>query len=141
MNEDFINYKNQTRFGKLVKGTKYGDYAVNNAFLRDSDTFIEKKGSKARYYFTIIYKGKEFGVWCDFIEGKLWVTHSVDKDFRLKYAITMKDHQPNTMFLKNNKNRGHFKVFIENYKLGNVYFEDINIKNMWYEVIQMTLNC
>jgi hypothetical protein len=52
----------------------------------------------------------------------------------------MKDHKPNTMFLKNKNKSGHFKVFIENYQLGDVRFESINIKNICYEVIKMSMN-
>ena len=35
---------------------------------------------------------------------------------------------PNTMLLSIAKNYNSWKVFIKNYKLGNVYFENIKIK-------------
>lgn len=139
-NEKFIDRKKNTEFGDLVKGTKYAEYSIENKFLLDNDTFIEKKGKKARYYFTFIYKEKNLGVWADFNEGKMWVSEDIDPSFLLVYTLTLKDHQPNTMFLKTKNKAGHFKTFLENYKLGNVYFESINIKNICYEVIQMTMN-
>ena len=139
-NAAFIDRKKNTEFGRLVAGTTYADYSIENKFLLDDDSFIEKKGYKARYYFTFIYKNKTFGVWADFNEGKMWVSEDIDPSFILTYALTLKDHKPNTMFIKTKGNRGHFKVFIENYKLGNVYFENMNIKNMCYEVIQMVMN-
>ena len=58
----------------------------------------------------------------------------------LVYTLTLKDHKPNTMLLKSKNRSSHFKTFIENYKMGNVRFETIDIKNMCYEVIQMTLS-
>ena len=139
-NEKFIDAKRNTEFGALIEGTKYADYSINNKFLLDDSVFVEKKSGKARYYFTFIYKEHKLGVWVDFNEGKMWVSKDVDPSFLLVYTLTLKDHQPNTMFLKSKSNAGHFKTFIENYKLGNVRFESIDIKNITYEVIQMTIN-
>ena len=139
-NEKFIDVKSNTEFGQLVSGTKYADYSINNKFLLDDDTFIEKKSPKARYYFTFIYKTGTYGVWADFTEGKMWVSNDIDPSCVLKYTLTMKDHQPNTMFLKSGRKKaGHFNTFIENYKLGNVRFENMNVKNITYEVIQLTM--
>lgn len=137
--DGFIEAKKKTRFGQIIDGTAYGDYSINNKFLLDDNNFIEKKSPIARYYFTFKYKGNEFGVWADFSEGKMWVSKSVDPSYKLIFSITMKDHEPNTMFLKNLSRSNHFKIFIENYKYGNVYFEDINIKNITYEVIKTAM--
>lgn len=139
-NEKFIDVKKNTEFGQLIEGTNYAEYSIENKFLLDNDTFIEKKSQKARYLFTFIYKEKKFGVWADYHEGKMWVSEDIDPSFILVYSLTLKDHQPNTMFLKGKGRTGHFKAFTENYKMGNVYFESINIKNMCYEVIQMVMN-
>lgn len=138
-NAAFIDAKKNTEFGKLIEGTKYADYSINNQFLLDSDTFIEKKSQKARYFFTFIYKGKKYGVWADFNEGKMWVSEDIDPSFLLVFTLTLKDHQPNTMFLKTRSKSGQFAKFIDQYKMGNVYFENMNVKNITYEVIQMTI--
>lgn len=137
--EELIEAKINTRFGSIVKDMDYGKHSINNQFILDDDTFIEKKSPAAKYYFTFKYKGNAFGVWIDMIEGKTWVSKSVDPSYKLVYSITMKDHQPNTMFLKNLSRSNHFKIFLEYYKLGCVYYEDINIKNITYEVIKTAM--
>ena len=139
-NEKFIDKKKNTEFGKLVDGTTYADYSIENKFLLDNNTFVEKKSGKAKYYFTFIYKERHFGVWIDYTDGKMWVSEDIDPSYLLCYSLTTKDHQPNTLFFKTKGRAGHFKAFVENYKMGNVYFESINIKNMCYEVIQMVIN-
>lgn len=139
-NEKFIDAKMNTEFGRLVSGTKYADYSINNQFLLDSDTFIEKKSPKARYYFTFIFRGRKYGVWADFVEGKMWASEDIDPSCRFVYTLTLKDHQPNTMLLKSRNQSSFFKSFVENYKLGNVYFESVNVKNITYEVIQMVIS-
>ena len=134
-----IDKKKNTEFGALVEGTNYADYSIENKFLLDNNTFIEKKGAKARYFFTFIYNDNKYGVWLDMHEGKMWVSEDVDPSFIVTYTLTMKDHKPNTMLLKNKRRAGLFYKFIECYKQGNVYFESMNIKNICYEVIRMTL--
>ena len=60
-NEKFIDKKKNTEFGALVEGTNYAEYSIENKFLLDDDSFIEKKGENPRYYFTMVFKGKDFG--------------------------------------------------------------------------------
>lgn len=139
-NEKFIDAKSNTEFGQLIAGTKYADYSINNNFYLDDDVFIERKSRKARNIFSFIYKGNQYGVWSDMSEGKMWVSKDIDPSNTNVYTLTMKDHQPNTMFFKTKAKKKYFQVFIENYKLGNVRFESMNIKNITYEVIQMSLS-
>lgn len=139
-NEKFIDKKKNTEFGKLIEGTTYADFSINNKFILDDDTFVEKKSPNARYSFTFVYKDTKLGVWTDYLEGKMYVSKSIDPSYPIVYSITMKDHNPNTMFLKNKSKAIHFKLFLENYQLGNVRFENVNIKNICYEVIKMSMS-
>lgn len=139
-NAAFIDKKKNTEFGSLVAGTNYAEYSIENKMLLDDDTFIEKKDAGAKYYFTFVYKGTDYGVWINGKLGKMWVSYSTDPSYSLTYALTLKDHKPNTMFLKGAQKQRHFKTFIENYKMGNVYFENMNIKNICYEVLQLVMN-
>ena len=79
-------------------------------------------------------------MWADFCgEGRMWVSEDIDPSFVLVYTITMKDHQPNTMLMKSKARNMPFKNFVESYTLGKVYFENMNVKNITYEVIKMTI--
>lgn len=139
-NEMFIDKKKNTLFGNLIDGTTYAGYSIENKFLLDDETFIEPKSNKSKYHCTLYYKEKEFGVWMDEREGLMYVSKLVDPDYPLVYSITMKDHRPNMVFLKNKGRAGHFKLFIEAYQNGCVRFEDVNIKNMVYEIIKMSMS-
>ena len=139
-NEYFIDKKKNTEFGTLVNNTDYGEHSINNKFILDDEGFIEKKSNNAKYYFTMLYKDHTFGVWVDFKEGKMWVSKSIDPSCLFNYALTIKDHKPNTLLISTRTKRGHFKVFIDAYKNGCVYFETMNIKNLTYEIIKMVLN-
>lgn len=138
--EEFIRERKETRFGKLIAGTEFEEYAIENKFTQDNKTFIMKKTEKAQYFFTFIYNGNKYGVWIDHTEGKMFVSENVDPSCNLVYAITVEDHQPNTMLLQQINKAYMFKIFMNNYKLGNVYFESQKIKNITYEVIRMCVN-
>ncbi|MDP4120843.1 MAG: phage DNA encapsidation protein [Bacillota bacterium] len=137
--EGFINEKRQTRFGRLIDGTTYGDYAINNKFLRDSDTFIEKKTGSAQYYFTFKYNGTLYGVWIDYQKGKMYVSENIDPTCGLTYTLTLEDHSPNTLLIKRLNSATLFKRFLEAYKDGYVFFESLKIKNIVYDVFKMTI--
>ena len=137
-NKEFIEKKKKTRFGQLVSGTTYGEYAIENTFLRDNDTFVEKKTGKAQHYFIIKYKGNKYGIWVDYEVGCYYVSEDIDKSCKLIYTLTQDDHTVNTMLLKGHGSR-ILKTFMENYKMGNVRFESINIKNIFYEIARLYL--
>lgn len=136
-NEEYIEARKQTRFGKLIEGTDFADYAIENKFVNDSKTFIQKKTEKASYYFTFIYEGESYGVWVDYNEGKMFVSQDVDPSCKIMYSLTVDDHKPNTMLLNQLNKSPFFKPFIENYKMGNVYFENLKIKSVVYEAIKL----
>lgn len=138
--EEFIIERKQTRFGKLVAGTDFEKYAIENKFVQDTNTFIMKKTEKAHYFFTFIYQSTNYGVWIDYKEGKMFVSNDVDPSCRLIYSITVDDHAPNTLLLSQINKSALFKRLIENYKQGNVYFESQKIKNIVYEVIKLCIN-
>lgn len=135
--EEFIRERKQTRFGRLVAGTEFEEYAIENKFTQETSVFIQRKTEKARYLFTMLYKGEPYGVWVDYKEGKMFVSENVDPSCACVYSLTVADHKPNTMFLNQINKSMWFKQFIDNYKLGNVYFESQKIKTIVYEIIKM----
>lgn len=140
VNSAFIENKKKTEFYKVISGTGYDDYSINNTFINDDNTFVEKRVSTAKPYFKFVYKGQKFGVWISLIEGLMWVSDKYDPGHPVTYSITMKDHKPNTMFLKSRRHAVHFNNFIQAYKEGLVRFESPLIKSMCYEVIKLTLS-
>jgi hypothetical protein len=137
--EEFIEMKKNTRFGKITQGTDYAAYSIDNKFLLDNNTFIDRKTGSAKYYFTMKYNGTTFGIWIDRSVSKMFVSYDVEPTCRIIYSITLDDHSPNTMLLKSISKAVLFKTFIDNYNMGNVYFENINIKNIVYDIIRKVM--
>lgn len=123
---------------QFLMTTDYGDMALKNKFMLDSDIFIEKKG-KSHCIFTISYNDVVYGVWLDTDYSTMYVSYDYDPDLRHNYAMSTKDHRPNTMLIKQAKKVGQFKNFMEYYNNGCVRFEHVNIKNIIMEILSKTV--
>lgn len=137
--DEFIKSRKETRFGKIIEGTDFAEYAIENKFVNDTKTFIGRKTEKAQYFFTFVYMGEKFGVWVDYHAGKMYVSENIDPSCKIVYSLTVDDHAPNTMLINQLGRSPFFKPFIENYKNGCVWFESQKIKNIVYEVIRMCI--
>ena len=136
-NQDFVDAKYKTRFGQIIKNTKYGDYAVENVFLKDNMCFVEKKQGTSRFEFTIFYEGHSYGFWTDYKLGLCYVSNDYDPSSSLHFAITDQEHKPNLMLIKS-ANRSHLlSGAIKAYNGGWLRFEDMSIKNQTIEMFQI----
>lgn len=135
-NERFEEAASKTRFGQLVAGTPYGDYAIENQFLRDNKNFVEQKTAAAKYYFTIRFHGKEYGIYADFETGILYVSNDADKTFQVRFALTDDDHIPNTLIVKGRRNP-YIANMINCYAAGALRFESVKIKGAMLKAIAL----
>lgn len=138
-NEEYRKIKKQTKFGKLISGTSFEDYAINNKMLNQNNNFIERKQGSAKFSFAFIYNNEYFGVWFDYNVGKIYVSNDYDKNSPFVFACTLKDHSSNTMLINSAKKYSCWKTFIENYGLGNVRFENMKIKYVVQELFKIML--
>ena len=138
-NMEYREMKKQTSFGKLVEGTNYARYAIDNQDVRVNNDFIEKKKGTAKFNFGVIYKGLIFGIWFDYTEGKIYVSNDCYKTTFNLFALTNSDHNENTMLMKSINKFNCWKTFMENYNLGNVRFESQEIKAVFTEIINQVL--
>lgn len=134
-NPEFVEVKKKTRFAKLIEGTDYERYSIENDFLRDSSVFIEKKSGRCDYMFTIVYNGNTLGVWTNWHDGKIFISKDTDPDYPYTFALSRDDHTPNTLLIASLRSNRQFKWLIDQFQSSNVYFESINIKNIFYEIM------
>lgn len=138
-NEEYRQTKKASRFGKLIAGTDFESYAVDNNFIQDNKNFIEKKSGTAQFKYAFIFKNETYGVWFDLNNSKIFVSTDYIKNTPFIFATTLENHSENTMFLKSAKKYRCWKVFIEQYELGNIRFENIKIKNIVTQLIKNLL--
>lgn len=139
-NEEFINAKKNTRFGKIISGTPFEKFSVNNEFIRDSNKdFISKKSGSSTYFCTFLFRGNKIGVWVDYKMGCYFMSNDVEESNPVVYALTLDDHTENTIYQKGASKSIVLKTFAEAYKMGIVYFENRKIKSLSYDIIKMLL--
>lgn len=136
-NTEYRDAKKETKFGKLISGTDFENYSVENKFYNDNNTFIEKKQGSSKHSFTFIYNDVSYGVWVDYYLGKIYVSTDYDPSCPFIFACTLEDHKPNTLLLSKAKKYNCWKSFIEQFNQGNVYFENKKIKNICHDLIKL----
>ena len=92
---DFIGEMLQTEFGSLIADTEYGQYAIYNNSLCDSDAFIADRPSNVAYKCGFKVEGHDLHCWFDNDTETYYVDQvgigSTNKKF---FSITDQDHNP-----------------------------------------------
>lgn len=127
-NLEYRKVKHASKFGQLIQGTKYSNYAIDNEFLRDSKSFIKKKSSKAQHYFIFKYNGQIYGVWNDWTEGEIYFSKDYDPNCPVIFSVTSEDHNEQSIMLKL-RSSIFFKSVLEHYRISKLFFESQTIKN------------
>lgn len=133
-NPEYRKAKRESKFGRLIDGTDYGSYAIDNEFLLDNHDFIAKKTPNSKFWATLIIDNYYIGIWRDFKSGYLYLSSQHDPNTPLQFACTLSDHKTNTIFMYYRKNP-YVKLVLENFNFGTLYFENQNIKNITLRLI------
>lgn len=132
----FINEKLETKFGKLIKGTKYADYSIYNNSLRDSEVFIEKRPKRnTSPVMSIVYNAERAMIWLDYKTGIFYCDDKYMKTCN-EYVLSCEDHNPNTLLNASGINLNMLKQLISYFQVGRVRFSDQNIKHLMYDIFR-----
>ena len=138
-NEEYRQAKAKTRFGKLVAGTSYERYAIQNLDTHVNRNFISKKSGNSRFQFSFIYNGLTYGVWFEFNEGLVFISNDKPSISPYTFTFSVDEHNENTTLIKNCKQYPIFKTFIDAFQHGNMRFENQKIKSVATELIKKIL--
>lgn len=137
-NLEYRKVKKASKFGRLIDGTHYASYAIDNEALIDNNNFIGSKDGECKNYSVIKIHGKKYGIWRSKIDGRYYVSNDYDPNNPCTFTFANTDHDENTI-LMNAKRSPWFKAVIENYKIGNLWFESQAIKNEFLMVLSKCL--
>lgn len=135
LDADFVAKKKKTAFGELVSGTRYGDYAIDNKALLDSETFIQEKTAKAEFMLGMKYNGNMYGFWVDYNEGLIFVNRQYDPSSYALYCLTKEDHDTNLLLIKSLNENKRVQRIVFAFRNGLIRFSDMQVKNQFYEYI------
>lgn len=137
--ETYAEHIKETKFGKLIAGTQYGDFNIENKFILDTETFISKMPAGASYLCTFIVSESatelcKAGLYLDSKQHLYYISNKVDQTNQRTYSLTMRDHSPDTILaLRQNP---YIRVMVDAYCSGKVRFTSQNVKNLLTPVIK-----
>jgi hypothetical protein len=135
--KDFSDARRETRFGKLIDGTEYGEMSLDNEFTGDSDIFIEKRSKESQFVFSVVYKGMTIGIWVDVKKGLMYMANEYDPSSKYVFALTSDDHSENAMLMSGGwKKNYHLKKLVGSFMNGYLRFDNQVLRNIGYEVFK-----
>lgn len=123
---DFYTNKNyeekvlSTKFGKIIAGTKYADYAVRNKPLSTQDQFISKIPPGVRPLFNVIYYGDIYGVYAG--HDNFCYVGNNKNNANLIVSFEPKDHSTNTINYKGFRGCFEYGFYIQSLKHNKIYY-------------------
>ena len=138
--DEFVKKKKQTKLGQLIQNTEYGDYAIENKFLRDNYSFIAEKPNKNLVYsMTIIYNKTKYGVWVHF--GKdtdsLYIDNIIEEKCQRSISITLDDLDEQCKFKKYEGMKIHVEQLKYMFNEGKIFYNNIQAKKDFFEIIKV----
>ena len=126
-NMEYRQAKRETRFGQLISGTEYDNYAIDNKFLHENSTFIEKRTQNSKFFFILKLDRHQYGAWSDGKSGKIYLSSAYDPKCPIIFAWDVNDHDEKTRLLRV-RSSDFLKTLIEKYRNGLLCFENQKVK-------------
>lgn len=135
--DEFIEVKRKTRFGRLNSNNRYGQYAIDNAFLRDDYNFIKERPKNLVYVMTILYEKEKYGAWWDTKENEYFFDQIIEPKCRSILCVNMDELEEKAYFRKSDNLRPRTEILKIYFNEGKLYFSDVVVKKKIYEVIKI----
>ena len=137
-NLEYRDAKKNSKFGKLIDGTEYGKYAIENQVLRENNSFIAKRPANSTFYGMIIINSMNIGIW-NGRDGYLYLSEKYDPNTTHKFALDYNDHTEQTIFTTVRENM-YMHICIRAYKQGWLKFENQKIKTIATNVLNKCIS-
>ena len=125
----------KTGFYRAFKHKDYMQYVTESVYLYDAKTFVEPPKGKMKYWYTIKYGSKLYGVRQYYNDGVLYISQRPDKSCSTVITFKPGDHNQNTLMM------GHcsyvFKGLSEAFNQGILRFDNIGTKNDIFDVLSI----
>ena len=137
VNNTLSERKKSTRFGQMISGSHYEEYAYENQWLMDDERFVEKKTQRCSYYLSLRYRDEWLGIWYDPLQMLFYVSHDYDPQYPVQYSATTDDHQPNTLLFRRSRSQSYIRTLLDAYDAGAVRYESVKLKAWFREIVGM----
>ena len=128
--EGFIKEKLDTPFGRLIQGTEYGNYAISNEVLEDSNDFLRNRKGEGYWNYMCAMKshGYEVAFWYDVITKDVFVDMNIDNNRNEKYCVQIEDSEEGYTQLREVKKDPTIRKIRNAFNNGQMYYKTQSIK-------------
>lgn len=126
----YTSEASNTRFGRIIAGTDYGKYALENTFLRDTDTFIEQMKTPGVYIMTLRFDKVSFGVYSVSGENLWYISEKVDQTSKRVISIDKDSHDIDSTLSRESTMKIWFETLRQKYFRAEVRFCTMKAKNL-----------
>lgn len=137
-NLEYRAAKKKSRFGKLIDGTAYGRYAIDNEIFRENNSFIGKRPSNSNFLGMIVVNGVNLGIW-NGRDGYYYLSEKYDPNTIQKFVFDYNDHTEQTIFTSVRENM-FMHICIKAYKQGWLRFESQKIKSIAVNILNKCIS-
>lgn len=129
-NDNFVNEISQTRFGRLISGTRFGDYAIQNHNLDDTTDNVKPFSGKMDFLYGFILPDCRIGIWKD-SNNEIYLSEKINDSNTdlLRYVTDFN----NLKFLFKNSEIPAIKVLRLKLQQSLVYFETLKAKRIFID--------
>lgn len=136
-NKDFAHEREKTAFGRLIRSTDYANMSIDNKFTQDSYTFVEPKTDISKLqYLLLIDEKTTYGIWYDDVLRTYYVSNKFNNNVRLKLTNNIQLVEPDVTYFKHHADHIGIYTLSDNFKKGNVCFENITIRKIMYDLFK-----
>ena len=140
-NKKFAQFRKNTALGKIISGTDYGRFSLENEFKEDGEIFIQKRTPQSKYQCTFSVGTdvgiKHLGLWYDANLNLLFLSPRVNINHKNHIAT-----RPEQMLHANSKVSLSYKDQYYSLKLGKAFlngelrFDDIYTRSAGYDLLK-----
>lgn len=136
-NQAYREAKQATRFGKVIAGTRFEEYAVNNEFVDESMEWVQKKPGTAYYKFSLSIGKNDFGVYKEPRAEEWYISEDYNAQcpFRYKY----KGNAAGYRMFKTRKAVPSINRLINAFEMGDVRFDSLLVKQVMIEFFERVM--
>ena len=132
--EAFIQEINNHPFAKLIKDTKYYNYAIGNEVLEDTNDFIcEKEKGKYSYMCTLKIENMILGLWFNILTQAIYIDNKIDSNSCERYVIHLEDIKEGYFLIKDFRSSWRIKQIRSCFNNGKIFYLNQEIKKLFME--------
>lgn len=132
LNEYFEESRNETKLGRIIRNTKYGDYSLKNKPIGENDLFILDKPFDSKLFFNFLYAKELIGIWYSRAKDIVFIGKGVEG--AITYCFDKEDFKENSFLFNKMINTTNIRFLKFYYFSGKIGFQNLSYKVKFYEI-------